>query len=156
MERFLWRYIEKYHRRDLDTTCGASGVKYTYRGNVSQLVLESTDGSALRQAGERVASICQRLAADVVDVSFPRPDGVDRQVLEELAGGLAVFYVDRKQMCHVIGPRDSATSTAREIQAACRDDHNAVVAGRASTSKTTGFRTVTPGGVSVEVSAGQL
>ena len=162
VEEFLWRYIDRHYRHELDKACGASGVKYTYLGNVSppQLVLESTDGSTVRDASERITCLCQKLAADVTDVAFPHPDGADRLAFRELADGLsastkAVFYVDRKQICHVIGPKDMVGSVAREIEEAWRDDQCAIF-GQVTTSKTTGVRTVTPAGVSVEVSGGQL
>jgi len=159
VEEFLWRYIEKYHRQDLDKIC-KSGVRYTYHRNVSPplLVFESKSGSTVQDASECITHLCQKLAASVTETTFNYPDGVDRLAFVELAGGLAenakaVFYVDRKEVCHVVGPNDRVESVKGEIEAAWRDDQYAIVS-QATTSKTTGFRTVTPGGVSVQVSDG--
>jgi len=159
VEDFLWRYIEKYHRQDLDKMC-ASGVKYAYHRDVSppRLVLDSTDGSTVRDASERIACLCQKLAAGVAETTFPYPDGAERLAFRQLAGGLAdaakaVVYVDRRQVCHVVAPKDRVASLAREIQDAWRNDQYAIV-GQPTPPKTASFRTVTPGGVSVEVSNG--
>jgi len=161
VEDFLWRYIEKYHLQDLDEMCG-SGVKYAYHIRTSPplLTLDSTNGSTVRDASERVTSLCQKLADNIVETTFSYPSGADGLAFRELGDGVAekakaVFYVDREQVCHVVGPKDRVSSVAREIMGAWTNDGFAVV-GQATAATTSNYRMTTQGGVSVEIYAGNL
>jgi len=158
VEEFLWRYIEKYHRQDLDKLCGP-GVRYMYNTSTSPplFVLESTDGSTIHDASEHITYFCQKLATIVTETTFPYPNGVDRRKFKELGHGLAenakaVFYVDREQVCHVIGPKDGVSSIRRELLGQSSDDQY----GQTTTSKTNGYRMTTGGGINVEIYTGSL
>lgn len=170
LDEFLWRFIEQYHRQDLDALCGPR-VKYEYRGSnvLPLLVLESTDGSTVRDASENITCLCQELAASVSETTFSCPPGVDRLALGEFGRDLAenvksVFYVDGSGVCHVVGPKDGLAAIRREIlAAACIDDHGGI-SGQAATghgqaaatSRTSGYRLTTDGGLSVEIYTGNL
>lgn len=159
VEDFLWRYIEKYHRHELDEMCGR-GVKYRYCRNTSPrlLVLESADGSTgVQDISERIASLCQRLVADITETTFPYPDGADRYSCGFAEDAKAVFYIDGKQVCHVVGPKDEVTAVVRNIQGAWTDDQSTVIGQvTTTTTKTSGIRMLTRGGISVEVYTGNL
>lgn len=141
--------------------CG-SRVKYTYHGNLSLplLKLESKDGSTVRDTCERITDLLQRLAADITETTFSCPAGADELALTELGGGFAenaraVFYVDRKQLCHVIGPKRRVASVEREIHDAWRNDQYAIL-GQTTASKTGSYQMTTGGGISVDIYTGNL
>ena len=124
------------------------------------LELESTDGSTVRDACERVTGLYQQLAADVTETTFSCPAGADQLALLELGGGFAenaeaMFYIDHRQVCHVIGPKNRVASVEREIQDAWRNDQYAIL-GQTTASKTSGYRMTTGGGISVEIYTGNL
>ena len=158
VEEYLWRYIEKYHRQDLDKLCG-TGVKYVYNSSTSPplLVLESTDGSTVHDASEHITYFCQKLDTIVTETTFPYPNGVDRRAFREFGKGLAenaraVFYVDRAQICHVVGPKDEVSSIRREILGARSDDQH----DQTTTSETSSYRMTTGGGIKVKIYTGSL
>jgi len=161
VEEYLWRYIEKYHQQDLDRIC-RSGVKYTYRQSASTplLVFESKNGSTVQEASERMTSLCQKLVANITKTTFVCPDGADRQAFMELGCGFAasakaVFYIDDKGICHVIGPKDRVSFVKSEILHAWRNDQSAAV-GQSTASTMSGYRMTTRGGISVQIYTGNL
>ena len=163
VEEFLWQYIEKYHQQDLDKFCG-SRVTYTCHRSASssmlQLVLQSANGSSVRDATERITCLYQKLAANITETTFLCPNGADRTAFWDLGRGIAenaksVFHIDREHVCHVIGPKDRVSSVEREILGAWRDHQRAVV-GQRTLSKTTGYRVTTRAGINVEVYTGNL
>lgn len=159
VEDFLWRYVEKYHQQDLDKLRGL-GVKHTYHGNLSRLELESISGSSVRDASEHITRLCQKLAADIFETTFKFPNGADQLAFVELGhrfaeNARAIFYIDGRHVCHVIGPKDRLASVVREIQDAWKSDQYATI-GQTTTPKTSGYRMTTHNGVNVEIYTGNL
>ena len=67
----------------------------------------------------------------------------------------AVFYVDQKQMCHVIGSKHRVESVEREIHDAWRNDQYAIL-GQTTASKTGSYQMTTGGEISVDIYTGNL
>jgi len=163
VEEFLWRYIEKYHKGDLAKMCGPD-VKCTYDGAASTplLVFESSSGTSVRDASERVACLCQKLVNDITETTFPYPEGANRVAFMELGTRLAdsaraVFYVDRGRVCHVVGLKDRVTSVERQLLGATsKDDAVGQTPRKRTSSSSSEFTMTTDGGVSVRIYAGNL
>jgi len=158
IDEFLWKYIEKYHIKELDDVC-LSGVRLNFSPATHRLEIWSTNRQPVDDKSERIAQLTQRLSPDIVDLLVSLPQDIHPDTVAGLAKDMAdnnhcVYFVDQEYRHHIAGPKTKAGIVKQQIV-----DYiigNQVAVAQPTVPPQLPFKTLTLGGIHVEIYCGNL